>query len=71
MRHLIAAALLFLPTVANPLEIVPQENGTVVITLTVEEAVECLNGGGCIILPYATVTEIIKGAAQNLCGRAT
>lgn len=89
MKHtvpviLLAAALAAGPAAADlsgtPLRVLPQTDGSLVIVLSIEQASDCEQGGGCKLISQADLLRLLQvvaqeaaqaagAAAQKTCGR--
>lgn len=47
-----------------------KKDGSVVITLSKQEMVECAKKGGCVIISISDVQEVAKNAAAHMCGKS-
>lgn len=66
MKYLLLLIISF-PLMAQ--EIKEGRNGTVVITLTKEQAENCKKEGGCILISMKTIEAIVWEASSLMCGK--
>lgn len=70
MNKLLAALVLLMASfMVQALDFEVKEDGSAVIKLTVEEVVECNNGGGCVILTQKFIQDYIQAATTHMCGK--
>lgn len=47
-----------------------KKDGSMVITLTKQEMVECTKEGGCVIISMKGISEVAKNSAAYMCGKS-
>jgi hypothetical protein len=50
-------------------EVKVNPDGSVVLTLSKQEAEYCKNNGGCLVIPVNDLEPLMREAAKNMCGR--
>lgn len=64
--------LLFLISVnvfANELTFESQQDGSVVIKVPKEIVEQCKKEGGCVLISYQSIEEVVRNSARYLCGK--
>jgi len=69
MGKVLCYALAFYTCSVFAQEVTINEDGSVTLRLSKQEAQLCKKGGGCVVMPVSELEPIIREAAQNLCGK--
>lgn len=61
--------LLFISFNCLAADVVNNQDGSVTVTLSAMEIIECAKKGGCVLISLQDVQELAKNAAAHMCGR--
>lgn len=51
-------------------EVKVNPDGSVTLTLSKQEADNCKNGGGCVVMPVKDLEPLIRETARMMCGKS-
>ena len=67
MKYLL---LLTLCLNVNAADVINNQDGSVTVTLSAKEMLECEKKGGCVLISVKDVYEISQEAARHMCGKS-
>lgn len=67
MKYLLLCLLIF---PVNAADVINNKDGSVTVTLSAVEMIECAKNGGCVLISVKDISDISKEAAAYMCGKS-